>query len=142
MAPNGDLTEPALSRRAAVQAGALTAAALAFGLPGVEGAPVAQQDASLARVYTHDFYPDAAFQVVSEPLPYRPETPVQEGEAFLADFYWDSYETRIVRYENTNERVLFFAPESASVERGQTYQMGTIQSTDELADGVVGVTFE
>lgn len=142
MSPNDDPTGPALSRRAAVQAGALTAAALAFGLPGVEGVPTAQQDESLARVYAHDFYPSATFRVVSGPLDYTPETPVQEGEAFLADLYWNGYETRIVRYENTNERVLFFAPESAGVERGQIHRMGEIQSTDELADGVVGVTFE
>ena len=142
MSPNDGISQPTLSRRAAVQTGALTAAALAFGLPGVEGAPAAQQDETLARVYAHDFYPSARFEIVSEPLPYKPETPVQEGEAFLADFYWNGYETRVVRYENTNERVLLFVPESAGVERGQTHRMGEIRSTDELADGVVGVTFE
>ena len=142
MPQDNDTTGPTLSRRAAVQAGALTAAALALGLPGVEGASATQQDESLARVYAHDFYPGAQFRVVSEPLPYKPETPVQEGEAFLAEFYWDSYETRVVRYENTNERVLFFVPESADIERGQTHQTGEIRSTDELADGVVGVTFD
>lgn len=142
MSPDDDTAVASLSRRAAVQSAALTAAALALGLPGVEGRTASQDDESLARIYAHDFYPGAEFEVVSEPLPYRPETPVQEGEAFLADLYWNGYETYVVRYENTNERVLFFVPESADVERGQTYQTGEIQSTHELADGVVGVSFD
>lgn len=142
MCPENDTDGPSLSRRAALQTGALTAAALALRLPTVGATTATQEDEQLARVYAHDFYPGAEFQVVSDAIDYKPETPVQEGEAFLADLYWSDYETRIVRYENTNERVLFFAPESADVERGQTYQTGEIQSTHELADGVVGVTFD
>ncbi|WP_232686897.1 hypothetical protein [Halobacterium zhouii] len=141
MPPDDDTISPSLSRRAAVQAGALTAAALAFGLPGVRGASTEQEADALARIYASDFHPDARFEVVSNPLDYTPETPIQEGEAFLVDRYWRGYETRVIRYGNTNERVLFFVPESADVEPGQTYETGEIRSTDELAEGIVGVTF-
>lgn len=94
-----------------------------------------------ARTYANDFYPGARFRVVSDDVGYEPRVSVQEGESFLADLYWSDYETRIVRYANTEERVLFFPHVDAPVERGATYRSGRIRSAEELADGVVAVGF-
>lgn len=148
------------SRRTALRTGALTVAGVVLALSGSGpaaggGAGSAAADGpgagagdtrpegatSRARMYAGDFYQGARFRVVSDPLAYRPETPVQEGEAFLADLYWNDHETRIVRYANTGERVLFFPALDAGVETGDRYRTGRIRSTRELAEGIVTVGF-
>lgn len=92
-------------------------------------------------MYGSDWHPNARFRVVSQSLEYKPAVSVQEGESFLADLYWSGYETRVIRYENARERVLFFPPAEADVDRDTTYRTGAIRSTDELAEGIVTVAF-
>ncbi|ELY87930.1 hypothetical protein C484_15994 [Natrialba taiwanensis DSM 12281] len=94
-----------------------------------------------ARLYGNDFYPAARFRVVSSSLEYKPAVSVQEGETFLGDLYWSDYDTRLIRYENTQERVLFFPPFEADLDQETTYRTDRIQSTDELADGIVRIGF-
>ena len=142
MHSNDDTTrriETAVSRRAALLAAGVAAGGL--GAIGV-GNATAQDDAvTEARIYADDYHRNARFRVVSKPLDYVPEVQVQEGEAFLADLYWRGYETRIARYGNTRERVLFFPPTDAGVEQGRAYRTGEIRSTAELAEGIVTIGF-
>ncbi|MFH5801092.1 hypothetical protein [Haladaptatus sp. CMAA 1911] len=95
-----------------------------------------------ARIYVFDYYPDATFQVASKPLAYKPTVRVQEGESFLSEMYWSKYETRIIRYENTNERVLCFPRKGDMIEAGKRYQMMRMKKTKELAKGIVSIEFE
>lgn len=142
MHSNDDTTEQretTASRRATLLAAGVAAGG--FGLTGAGSATAQDAGETRARIYASDYYPDARFRVVSKPLDYEPDVPVQEGEAFLEDLYWRGYETRIARYENTRERVLFFPPAAAAVERGRTYRTGEIRSTEELAGGIVTVGF-
>lgn len=128
-----------------MRTGALTVSGITLGLSGLgsETGDARQDDAaSSARMYASDFYPEARFRVVSDPLRYEPETPVQEGEAFIGTLYWSDHETRIVRYANTDERVLFFPPLDAEVGTGERYRTGRIRSTEELARGIVTVGFD
>lgn len=94
-----------------------------------------------ARVFTSHVRPDARFTVVSDRLEYEPTVRVQEGEGFLAGLYWNDYGTRIVRYGTAGPFVPFFPHLDAPVVRGETYRMGAIRSTEELADDVVTVGF-
>lgn len=131
------------SRRSFAKRTALVAAGLTFGSSD-RGSALAQDDGDTqsgprARMYVHDFYPGARFRVVSDALEYKPAVEVQEGEAFLEAQYWSDYGTRIVRYENTGERVLFFPPLNAGVEKGDVYHLGEIRSTETLAEGVLAV---
>lgn len=131
------------SRRSVLRTGALTVGGGLVGLLGTGASEDAEQGETetTARMYASDFYPDARFRVVSESLRYKPETPVQEGEAFLSDLYWNGYGTRIVAYSNTDERVLFFPPVDAEVRFGNAYRTGDIRSTDELPEGIVTMGF-
>lgn len=148
-------TSRGVSRRSATLAGALAAGRFAFGLPTVVHATTRNEtgdrsgtgesetgDELRARIYADDFYREARFQVVSDDLDYEPAVSLQEGEAFIEELYWNGYETRIIEYGNTRERVLFFPAEAAGVERGRPYRTGRIRSTEELAEGIVGVRFE
>ena len=94
-----------------------------------------------ARIYVLDYYPDATFQVASEPLAYKPTVQVQEGESFLAEMYWSKYETRVIRYENTNKQVLFF-PRRGVVKTGEKCQMKRMKETKELAKGIINIEFK
>ncbi|MGQ3414196.1 hypothetical protein [Natrinema versiforme] len=113
-----------------------------LGLLGAQRTRARNEREDRARLYGSDWHPDARFRVVSRPLEYKPSVSVQEGESFLADLYWSGYETRVIRYENTRERVLFFPPAEADVDRNATYRTGAIRSTDELAEGVVTIEFQ
>jgi hypothetical protein len=95
-----------------------------------------------ARIYVFDYYPDATFQVASEPLAYKPTVQVQEGESFLAEMYWSKYETRVIRYENTNKQVLFFPRVGRVVKTGKKYQMLRMKKTKELVKGMISIKFE
>lgn len=139
-------TPRTVSRRSVVRAGGGAVALAAGGLLDLSGTGRADQsdDATdrTARMYASDFYPDARFRVVSDSLDYRPETEMQAGEAFIAGLYWNDYDTRILAYENTGERALFFPPVDPGVERGAAYRTGEIRSTDEIPEGLVTVGFE
>lgn len=89
-----------------------------------------------------DAYPGARFRLVSEPLAYKPTIPVQEGEGFLSGMYWRGYETRVLEYENTNERTLCYLPQDATVDRDTTFQIAGIRSTAELDRTIVTVAVE
>ncbi|WP_323172858.1 hypothetical protein [Natrialba sp. PRR66] len=146
-----------VSRRSVVQTGSLLLGALASGSIGAtrvsaqsgsssESEPEAEPESEAepdfqARLYGNDFYPAARFRVVSSSLEYKPAVSVQEGETFLGDLYWSDYDTRLIRYENTQERVLFFPPFEADLDQETTYRTDRIQSTDELADGIVRIGF-
>lgn len=95
-----------------------------------------------ARIYIFDYYPNATFQMVSKPLAYKPKVHVQEGEAFLAEMYWSKYETRLIRYANTNKRVLFFPQIRTKVKMGDRYQTIKVRTTKELAEGIIGIEYE
>lgn len=95
-----------------------------------------------ARIYVFDYYPDATFRVVSKPLAYKPTVRVQEGESFLAEMYWSKYETRVIRYENTNKQVLCFPRKEEVVKAGNRYQMMRMRKTKELAKGIISIEFE
>lgn len=94
---------------------------------------------TLARIHLNDFRPGARFRVVSGPLDYTPRFEIQEGEGFLVDQYWAGFGTRVLRYANTNGRVLFFPREDATVRRNRTYAFGDVRDADQLAPGVVAV---
>lgn len=124
----------------------LASVGLALGLPTRVGAldqeETTQRDGEYrARIYETDFRSGARFWVVSKPLDYKPHVPVQEGEAFLEDLYWNGYDTRIIHYEGTNRRVLFFPALDVPIERDAPYRMGRVRSADQLADGIVSVGF-
>lgn len=129
------------TRRSVLRTAGLSTAALGIGTSVASGSTTQQSGFRRARMYASDFYSGARFRVVSADFEYEPRVSVQEGESFLADLYWNDYETRIVRYANTEERVLFFPRSDAAVERGTTYRTGQIRSTEELADGVVAIGF-
>ena len=138
------------TRRSVLETGALAAVGATLGLATRAGGTRRSQsdDGTVergsryaARIYASDFYPDARFRVVSGPLDYKPNVEVQEGEAFLEGLYWNDFGTRIIRYENTGERVLFFPALDAPIERGARYRTGRVRSADQLAEDVVSVGF-
>ncbi len=90
-----------------------------------------------ARLYAPDYFPDAIFTIESDPLAYKPTVKVQEGESFLEELYWRNYTTRVIRYANTGERVLFFPHKNARISKKNQYRLGKIQSTKELAKGII-----
>ncbi len=95
-----------------------------------------------ARIYVFDYYPDATFRVASKPLAYKPAVQVQEGESFLSEMYWSKYETRVIRYENTNKQVLFFPRKGGVVDTGDKCQMNRMKKTKELAKGIISIEFK
>ncbi|UPV73713.1 hypothetical protein M0R89_14345 [Halorussus limi] len=94
-----------------------------------------------ARMHATDVRAGAAFRVVSEPLAFYPAVEFQEGESFLADFFWNDYETRIARYAGTNEFVLFYPPKAAEVESGDRFVLGEVVGKVRMDLGLVRVTF-
>ena len=94
-----------------------------------------------ARMFLDDVRPGARFVVVSEPLDYHPRREYQPGEAFLSDLYWNDFETRVVRYVNTGERVLFFPAKDAAVREGRRYALAGVTETDLRIAGLVRVRF-
>jgi hypothetical protein len=139
------MTRSTHTRRAALRTAALAAGGTVLGLLGADGAagaPGGDAASFTARLYANDFHPNARVRVVSKPLEYVPTTEVQSGEAFISDMYWRGYETRVLRYANTGERVLFFPPTDAPVREGRAYRTGRIRSTEELDPGIVAVGLE
>lgn len=122
-----------------MRSGVFLAGGLVAGLASTDDASAQPESEYRARIYRTDFYPGARFRVVSDTLDYRPNVQTPAGESFIADLYWNGYDTRIVRYGNTGERVLFFPPHEADVDRGDAYRFGQVRSTDELASGIVAV---
>lgn len=125
--------------------GALASGGLALGVTGI-GSAAAQDgdgvnyDAEYkALMYNWDFRPRARFRVVSDVLRYNPrEEGVTEGS------YWSEYNTRLIKYENTNEQVLFFPAHDAEVQKGQLYSLGREFSlfADDVDDsGVMSASF-
>lgn len=118
----------------------LTVGGLLFGSSTIGRASQdSRSTAGRAKLYGNNVYPEARFRVVSDDLDYKPDVEVQEGEAFLGALYWNGYGTRIIRYANTGERVLFFP--ATTVEKGRAYQISRIRSTNELPEQIVTVTF-
>ena len=134
-------TRRSVLRRTLASAGVALGLATRGGATDRRGNGTTQNSEYRARIYASDLRPGALFRVVSGPIDYKPEVPVQEGEAFLEGLYWNDYGTRIIRYQNTGERVLFFPALDAPIDRGAPYRMGNVRSTDQLAEGIVGVGF-
>ena len=89
-----------------------------------------------ALIFAGSFHPGARFEVTSDVLNYTPVVP--EGAAAFGD-----YNSRVIKYTNTNERALFFPANDAEVQRGDVYEFsGSIQPVNpELSDQVWQVTF-
>lgn len=126
------------SRRSVLRR-ALAAAGLLVG--GAGDAAAGTDDEPTARIYLRDLSPGARFDVVSGPLDYEPRIDVQAGESFLVDLYWAGYETRVVRYANTRERVLCF-PEQGVVAEGQRYRFDDDYADTRLTTDLVEVGVE
>lgn len=102
----------------------------------------AQTDPATARMFFGDYRPGARFTVVSRPLNYKPEIEYPEGEDFLQGLFWNDYGTRIVEYDNTRERVLFFPAKEADVRRGDRYVLGEVLGFEDRLRGLVRVAFD
>lgn len=116
-----------VSRRTVLKRGALTASALGLGSAAAGGA--AGQDESpqsmRALMYLDQVYPLSRFQVVSPSLEWTPEFEnLPEG---VQTPVGESYDTRILKYRNTDERVLFFPRSDAEIDRSVTYGLTNVR---------------
>lgn len=116
-----------VSRRTVLKRGALTATAVGLGGAAVGGA--AGQDESpqsmRALMYLDQVYPLSRFQVVSPSLEWTPEFEnLPEG---VQTPVGENYDTRIAKYRNTDERVLFFPRSDAEIDRSVTYGLTNIR---------------
>lgn len=106
------------SRRTFLKNGAIVGAAAA-GLGAGTGSVAAQDDdavdAEKALMFLNQFKPNAKFEVVSGVVDFTPDI-----EA-VRDNWWSDYNTRLISYENTKERVLFFPSQDSQIEEGETY---------------------
>ena len=102
----------------------------------------AQSEPASARMFFGDYRPGARFTVVSEPLDYKPEIEYPPGESFLQGLFWNDYGTRVIEYDNTRERVLFFPAKEADVRRGDRYALGEVLGFKDRLQGLVRVAFE
>lgn len=94
----------------------------------------------VARVYPSSYYPGARFRVVSDPIDFEPHVDTQSGERFIADLFWNGYETRVLRYDNTGEYALVFPPADADISIGTAYVMGSVRKTIDRAGGLLAAS--
>ena len=135
-----------LSRRTMLKRGAVAASALCVGGAGVGGAAGQEESPTgmRAMMYLDQVYPLARFRVISpsldwtpafESLPENVPRPINEN-----------YQTRMIQYRNTNERVLFFPRADVQIDRSTTYALTNARGfaaddTDESIGRVVQVRF-
>ena len=150
------------SRRSFVKKGALASGGLTFGLSGTgaaqdggngsdgnggggngggnggDGGSVAEGGKAL--MFNDEFRPGAQFRVVSPVVEQQPDVSgVNQGDI------WSDYNTRIIEFVNTNERVTLFPAHDAEIEQGQTYTLQdnfSLFADDTNDEGIVSVSFE
>lgn len=135
-----------VSRRTVLKRSAAAAGALGVGSAAVGGA--AGQDDSpagmRAMMYLDQVYPLARFQVISPSLDWTP--PFESLPDGVQRPVGENYDTRLIRYQNTNERVLFFPRTDVQIDRSETYALTNARGfadddTDEQIENVVQVRF-
>ncbi|MFC4552160.1 MULTISPECIES: twin-arginine translocation signal domain-containing protein [Halorussus] len=116
-----------MSRRTVLKRSALAAGAVGLGGSAVTtGAGQEDSPTSMrALMYLDQVYSLARFQVVSPSLDWTPEfgslpenvpRPINEN-----------YQTRVIKYQNTNERVLFFPRADAEIDESVTYALTNVR---------------
>ncbi|UPV75823.1 hypothetical protein M0R89_07115 [Halorussus limi] len=88
-----------------------------------------------ALIFAGSFHPGARFEVTSDVLNYTPVVP--EGARTFGD-----YNSRVIKYLNTDERVLFFPSNDAEVRKGAVYEMSeSLEPVNQRNAPVWRVTF-
>jgi hypothetical protein len=130
------------SRRTVLKKGALASSALALGLGSTTsvGAQGQGDEENKALMFNDAFRPGAEFRVVSPVLEWTPDVEgVQEGDVF------SDYNTRMIRYTNTEAEARFFPTNQAEVQEGEVYRLHrnfSLFEDDAADEGVVSATFE
>ncbi|WP_379695495.1 twin-arginine translocation signal domain-containing protein [Halopelagius fulvigenes] len=108
------------SRRDFMKKGALASGAVALGL-GSSGSAVAQEDGGDdddillndekmdCIMYQNDFRPEAEFIITTPVVDWTPNAPANLGSPF------EGYNTRMISYRNTGDKVLFFQAQDAQI---------------------------
>ncbi|UPW01906.1 hypothetical protein M0R88_07365 [Halorussus gelatinilyticus] len=88
-----------------------------------------------ALIFAGSFHPGARFEVTSDVLNYTPVVP-QGARTF------GEYNSRVIKYLNTGERVLFFPANDAEVQKGAVYELSqSLRPVNQRGTPVWQVTF-
>ena len=99
------------SRRSFMKKGALATGGLALGVGGT-GTAMAQDgigEGGKGVIFTNAFHPAARFTFTSGVVDWNPNVPE------VSDNFWTNYQTRMIRWLNTNEHVPFFVAQDANI---------------------------
>ena len=88
-----------------------------------------------ALIFAGSFHPGARFEVTSDVLNYTPVVP-QGARTF------GEHNSRVIKYLNTDERVLFFPANDAEVQKGAVYELSqSLRPVNQRGTPVWQVTF-
>ncbi|WP_276300863.1 twin-arginine translocation signal domain-containing protein [Halorussus lipolyticus] len=131
------------SRRSFMKKSAVASGGLALGVGGTGTVTAQDGDAAeggKALMFNDEFRPGAQFRVVSPVIEQQPDVSgVNQGDI------WSNYNTRAIRFLNTNEQVMLFPAHDAEVQQGQVYELEknfSLFADDTNDQGIVSVSFE